>query len=159
MSTRRTFFQQASLLGLGALSGLPAVSSPAAEIDPDLKIVDVKLLVFKDGYDKEVYVRIEANDGTVGWGECSHNGLAVTQQLILDFLRPQLLGQSPFDTERLWEQMYWVNHDLGAGGLLTHAIGGIDCALWDLKGKLLGVPVYQLIGGKLRDRARALFGY
>ena len=159
MTSRRSFFKSLGLLGAGTLAHqTPAFSEPAPP-PTDVKIKDVKGLVFQDGYDRGVYVRVEATDGTVGWGESSANGIRAVQAIINDLLARQVVGQSPFDTERLWEQMFWKNVDLGSGGLLTYAVAGVDCALWDLKGKLLGVPVHNLIGGKFRDRVPAYAGF
>jgi len=159
MYSRRSFLKQSSLLSLTAL-GLPSLAlSYQDQIDPDIVIQDVKAMTFREGYDKGIYVRIETNDGTVGWGECSHNGMEVISTLVNSILAPQVIGKSPFDTEQHWEQMFWVNHDMGAGGALTYAIAGVDCAMWDLKGKILGVPVYQMIGGKMRDRVTAYGGF
>lgn len=159
MANRRTFLKTTGLLGLGSLSSQTPTFPPPAPPPTDVKIKDVKGLVFQDGYDRGVYVRVEATDGTVGWGESSANGIRAVQAIINDLLRPQVLNQSPFDTERLWEQMFWKNVDLGSGGLLTYAVAGVDCALWDLKGKLLGVPVHNLIGGKFRESVPAYAGF
>ena len=157
MATRRQFLRQSGLLSLGACIS-PALAPPA-DAPGDITVKDVKGLVFQDGYDRGVYVRIEASDGTVGWGESSANGIRAIQTIINDLLAKQVVGQSPFDTERLWEQMFWKNHDLGSGGALTYAVAGVDCALWDLKAKLLGAPVYKLIGGTFRDRVPAYGGF
>ncbi|WP_266368865.1 mandelate racemase/muconate lactonizing enzyme family protein [Tellurirhabdus rosea] len=157
MNTRRQFLRQTALLGLGTLA-LPALAQQP-DLPDDIRVKDVKGLVFQDGYDRGVYVRIEATDGTVGWGESSANGIRAIQAIINDLLKREVVGQSPFDTERLWEAMFWKNHDLGGGGALTYAIAGVDCALWDLKAKLLKVPVYKLIGGKFRDRVPAYAGF
>ena len=159
MTNRRDFFRKASLLAAGSLA-VPALAQPNPQSVPDdIKIKDVKGLVFQDGYDRGVYVRVEATDGTVGWGESSANGIRAVQAIINDLLVPQVVGKSPFDTEQLWEQMFWKNVDLGSGGILTYAIAGVDCALWDLKAKLLGVPVHKLIGGKFRDSVPAYAGF
>ncbi|GHB86504.1 mandelate racemase/muconate lactonizing enzyme family protein [Persicitalea jodogahamensis] len=159
MKTRRDFFKKTGLLTAGSLVGLDIPQPVSRDVPRDIKIKDIKGLVFQDGYDRGVYVRIEATNGTVGWGESSANGIHVVERLINDLLVPQVVGKSPFDTEQLWEQMFWKNVDLGSGGLLTYAIAGVDCALWDLKAKLLGVPVYQLIGGKFRDSVPAYAGF
>lgn len=156
---QRRNFLKTGVLSVGSLSvGLPALAH-WADVPKDIKIKSVKGFVFQDGYDRGVYVRVEATDGTVGWGESSANGIRAVQAIINDLLAPQVVGQSPFDTEMLWEQMFWKNVDLGSGGVLTYAIAGVDCALWDLKGQLLGMPVHNLIGGKFRDRVPAYAGF
>jgi L-alanine-DL-glutamate epimerase-like enolase superfamily enzyme len=73
-----------------------------------------------------------------------------------------LIGEDPLDTERLWDKMYRGCIYFGRRGVAITAMAGVDIALWDLKGKHLGVPVHQLLGGKRHDRIRAyasiLFG-
>ena len=64
-----------------------------------------------------------------------------------------LLGFDPFDGERIWHELY-AGSRFPTGSVITSAISGIDQALWDIKGKALDVPVYQLLGGKVRDRIR-----
>src|SRR5262249_16417522 len=106
-----------------------------------------------------VLVRIEANDGTVGWGEAISQFLEsalATATLIENGLAALIIGQDPLDIERLWEAMrekVWWYGD--SGGIAAFAISGMDMALWDLKGKLLNVPLYKLLGGKLQERLPA----
>src|SRR5919202_2746659 len=102
--------------------------------------------------------RIECDDGTVGWGECISQwpeaALAV-KPIIERGLGPAILGRDPLDTYAIWlamkEQSWWY----GEGGIASFALSAIDMAVWDLKGKALGVPLYKLLGGKLHDRLRA----
>ena len=67
-------------------------------------------------------------------------------------LRDSLLGKDPFEIESIWQQNYRRYTYLGPRGLPTVALSGIDIALWDIKGKALGVPVYELLGGRTRDK-------
>ncbi len=105
-----------------------------------------------------VVVRITADDGTVGWGEAHHgqNPTAMAE-VVQRGLGSLILGADPFDTEGIWAKLcrqQVVTHGLGAGSVI--ALSGIDIALWDLKGKLLGQPVYRLLGGgKRKIRAYA----
>ena len=73
-----------------------------------------------------------------------------------------LLGEDPFETEKLWYKMYEQNVYSGRRGIAIHAMSGIDMALWDIKGKALGLPVWKLLGGgfhkKVRCYASSLFG-
>lgn len=104
-------------------------------------------------------VRVQTNVGVTGWGESSSNSpTQVVATFIERALRKNVMGKNPFDTDELWNRMYWENHDLGPAGMLTYAIAGVDLALWDIKGKILDVPVYQLIGGAYRDRVPAYGG-
>ncbi len=103
-------------------------------------------------------VRIKAEDGTVGWGECISQwpeaALAV-KVLVERGLAPLLRGRDALDVRGLWELMRGHSTWYGRGGITNFAISAIDIALHDLKGKLLGVPVYQLLGGKVISRLRA----
>ena len=94
-------------------------------------------------------VRITADDGTVGWGEAhAPMGPVATKAVVDDVLAPLLLGQNPLSIERHWEYMYGSQRLRGhTAGYQMEGIAGVDIALWDLAGKLLGVPVYQLLGG------------
>ncbi len=126
-----------------------------------VKKVDVFPLGYEEPNDDNalryvVLVRIEASDGTVGWGECISQFLEstlATATLIENGLVSLIIGQDPLNIETLWEAMrgkVWWYGD--AGGIAAFAISAVDMALWDLKGKLLGLPLYQLLGGKQQDR-------
>ncbi len=103
-----------------------------------------------------VLVRIETQDGIVGWGECISQFLPATHAvtaLLENGLTDLLLGKNPLENEAIWNQLrqeVWWYGDVG--GIAAFAISAIDMALWDLKGKILGVPVYQLLGGKQTER-------
>jgi L-alanine-DL-glutamate epimerase-like enolase superfamily enzyme len=126
-----------------------------------VKKVDVFPLAYEEPNDDDamrymVLVRLEASDGTVGWGECISQFLEstlATATLIENGLVDVVLNQDPLDTETLWEAMrqkVWWYGD--AGGIAAFGISAVDMALWDLKGKILGVPLYQLLGGKQQER-------
>ena len=93
---------------------------------------------------------IEAEDGTTGFG-ISLNGAPVVS-IINDHFAPVLLGESCMATDRLWDMMVRMSAPYGMGGLTSHAISAVDLALWDLKGKLLSKPVYELLGGPQKER-------
>src|SRR6185369_8368367 len=99
-----------------------------------------------------VLVKIVTDDGVVGWGE-AHHGRAHTAvaKLIESTLRQLILGLDAHDVVGIWEKMYryqLASHGMGAGACL--AISGIDMALWDIRGKALGLPLYKLLGGARR---------
>ena len=101
-----------------------------------------------------LFLKLTTDDGTVGWGEPILEGRtetvrAAVTELIDDFV----LGSDPAEIERLWQQCYRGGHYRG-GPVLMSAIAGIDQALWDLKGKQFGAPVYELLGGRARDQIR-----
>ena len=97
-------------------------------------------------------VEVETDEGLVGLGEAAHFGgpLHSTRTVIEGELRPHLLGEDPRDVERLWEQMHQRGYKHGRGGILIAAMSGIDIALWDLRGKMAGLPVWRLLGGYRR---------
>jgi len=106
-----------------------------------------------------VVVRITADDGTVGWGEAHHgqNPTAMAE-VVEKGLGSLIIGADPFDSEGIFAKLFRqqvVTHGLGAGSVI--GLSGIDIALWDLKGKLLGQPVYRLLGGA-RKKIRAYAG-
>lgn len=102
-------------------------------------------------------VKVTASDGTVGWGEAhAPLGPAATRAVVEDVLAPLLLGQDPLAIERQWDYMYGSQRLRGhVTGYQMEAISGVDIALWDLAGKLLDVPVYQLLGGPFRTELPA----
>ena len=113
-----------------------------------MKITDVKAMTLK-GYKQWNYVQIETDAGLTGLGE-AHPGAGIAE-IILQF-KKTLVGADPRNIEPLYNRMISAASNRYAMGL--SAIGGIETALWDLLGKNLGVPVYQLLGGKYRDRIR-----
>jgi len=103
-------------------------------------------------------VRVETDDGTVGWGECVTmwpEASRTAKTIIEEGLAPLLIGRDPCDTYALWLLMRDHGWWYGVGGIASFAISALDIALWDLKGKALGQPLYQLLGGKQRDKLRA----
>jgi L-alanine-DL-glutamate epimerase-like enolase superfamily enzyme len=94
-------------------------------------------------------VKVTADDGTVGWGEAhAPLGPAATKAVVEDVLAPLLRGRNPLSIERHWEYQYGSQRLRGhVTGYQMEAIAGVDIALWDLAGKLLHVPVYELLGG------------
>jgi D-galactarolactone cycloisomerase len=99
---------------------------------------------------------IKTDEGVEGVGEALYLGPAdVAAKVIRDVFGPLLLGHDPLDTAVLWDAMYNWSRDGGQKGLPIAAMSAIDIALWDIKGKALGLPVYKLLGGAYRHRARA----
>ena len=102
-------------------------------------------------------VKVTADDGTVGWGE-GHAPLGprATAAVVTDVLAPLLVGEDPLAIELAWERMYGsMRLREHLAGYQLEAIAGVDIALWDLAGKLLGVPVYRLLGGPFRTELPA----
>ncbi|MFC4990316.1 galactonate dehydratase [Saliphagus infecundisoli] len=101
-----------------------------------------------------LFLRLETADGVVGWGEPIVEGRAHTvRAAVEELLESYLLGEDPADIEDHWQTMYRGGFYRG-GPVLMSAIAGIDQALWDIKGKRFGAPIYELLGGKARERIR-----
>ncbi len=115
-----------------------------------MKIRDIKTFPTRVGRRNQLIVKVETDEGIIGWGE---SGLSSRELAVAEVIRtyaPFLIGKNPMNIGALWQEMYRSNYFEG-GRVLTAAISAIDIALHDIKGKALGVPVYQLLGGKQRD--------
>ncbi len=100
-----------------------------------------------------LFLKVETDAGITGWGEPVIEGRAATVEAAVHELGDYLIGQDPARINDLWQVLYRGGFYRG-GAILMSAIAGIDQALWDIKGKALGVPVYQLLGGLVRDRMK-----
>jgi len=100
-----------------------------------------------------MFLKIETDEGVVGWGEPVIEGRARTVEAAVHELSEYLVGQDPSRINDLWQVMYRAGFYRG-GPILMSAIAGIDQALWDIKGKVMGQPVYELLGGLVRDKMK-----
>lgn len=100
-----------------------------------------------------LFVRVETSDGIVGWGEPAVEGRAATVAAAVAEFSDYLIGEEAGQIERHWQVLTKGGFYRG-GPVLSSAVAGIDQALWDIAGKRLGVPVYELLGGAVRDRVR-----
>jgi galactonate dehydratase len=100
-----------------------------------------------------LFLAIRTDEGVTGWGEPVVEGRTATVAAAVEELSDYLIGQDPFRIEDHWQVMTKGGFYRG-GPILSSAVAGIDQALWDIKGKALGVPVYELLGGAVRDRVR-----
>ena len=98
-----------------------------------------------------LFVRVETHDGAVGWGEASLEGHAEAVDGAFASLRERFIGANADNIEDIWQVAYRGGFYRG-GPVLMSALSGLDQALWDLKGRRLNVPVWQLLGGRVRDR-------
>lgn len=98
-------------------------------------------------------VEIITDDGFVGWGEAVIEGKATTVCACVNEMQEYLIGKDPTKIEDIWNMLYRAAFYRG-GPILMSAIAGIDQALWDIKGKKLGAPVYELLGGACRDKIK-----
>jgi len=97
-----------------------------------------------------VYVKVETDEGITGWGESTCGPVTVAN--MVDEMGATLIGKDPGRIEEHWQELYHLYHNVRGGVIQMAAISGIEIALWDIKGKALGVPVYELLGGPMRDK-------
>mgnify|MGYP001117279570 FL=1 len=128
-----------------------------------MKIKDVRLIPLMT-YEESIsagpggaLVEVETDEGVPGIGEtCIHSergeAALAAQKIVEVGFKPLLLGENPFDIQRLWLKLYSYCEWYGRAGIAIYALSGIDVALWDICGKTLGVPIYILLGGRFRDR-------
>lgn len=114
-----------------------------------VKITRIHTFAVQPGW---LFVKIETDEGITGYGECLPDKARVQAAMVRD-LEQYLLGEDPRRIVHHWQAMYRGSFWRG-GPSLTAAIGGLEMALWDILGKSLGAPVYQLLGGAVRDRIR-----
>lgn len=115
-----------------------------------IKITKLETFLVKPRW---VFLKVHTDAGVVGLGEPLLEGRALTIQTAIKEIEPYLIGKDPRDVTHHWQAIY--RHAFYKGGpILTSALSGIDQALWDIKGKLLNLPVYELLGGPTRDRVR-----
>ncbi|MBW8883099.1 MAG: galactonate dehydratase, partial [Asticcacaulis sp.] len=100
-----------------------------------------------------LFVRVETADGAVGWGEASLEGHTEAVEATFAEIRERFIGQDANRIEDMWQTFYRLGFYRG-GPVLMSALSGLDQALWDLKGKRFGVPVWELLGGRVRDRVQ-----
>jgi L-alanine-DL-glutamate epimerase-like enolase superfamily enzyme len=117
-----------------------------------MKITAIKTAATR-GHGMHLWVKVETDAGMTGIGECVHGGMQAIA--IIEYLAPKLIGRDPFAIDAIFEDMRRSHvFDGGFAGALITALTGIEIALWDLKGKALGVPIVELMGGKFRDKIR-----
>jgi len=142
-------------LGLGsfeiaAAGEVPGPEAPIASKD-NLKITRLETFLVKPRW---LFLKVHTNAGIIGLGEPITEGRARTCAEAVKEIEPYLVGKDPRQVVHHWQAIY--RHAFYRGGpILTSALSGIDMALWDIKGKALGVPVYELLGGPTRRRVRA----
>ncbi len=134
-----------------------------------MKITDVEAIYVRSDHVREVcdsgqdalIVRVHTDAGISGLGEVDSNPLAAKGAIegpyshaVTSGLRQLVLGEDPFETEKIWHKMYTGNIYGGRRGVGFHAMSGIDIALWDIKGKALGLPVWKLLGGGFHESIR-----
>ena len=119
------------------------------------------------GYSQQFYARrtahlveVETDEGVAGWGECFGPGnVALANKGIVEkVIQPMVIGDDPMDRDVTWHKVYNLLRDHGQKGMPLQALSGVDIALWDIAGKVAGLPLHKLIGGAHRTRIPA-YGY
>lgn len=119
-----------------------------------MRITQVKAIPVSAGMQNGrnyLFVKVETDDGLYGLGEAGITGKELAVQGAIQHFDEQLRGEDPTRIEHIWQRLFRGNFFKG-GQILTAAISAVDLALWDIKGKALGVPVWELLGGKCRDK-------
>jgi galactonate dehydratase len=156
-SAIRAAFGAAGMGALGACVGPKDIAYSMQDppdrrpvIDGKVKITKLETFLVKPRW---LFLKVHTNAGVVGLGEPVVEGRALTVKTAVEEIAPYLVGKDPRMVVHHWQAIY--RHAFYRGGpVLTSALSGIDQALWDIKGKLLGVPVYELLGGPTRSRVR-----
>ena len=107
--------------------------------------------IWLDDQPNTTWVRIHTDDGLIGLGETFYVPRAVSA-IVHDVFANLLLGRSPFDIENHWQNMFSTVNFFGFAGSETRAISAVDVALWDIVGQYTGQPIYNMLGGRSRDR-------
>ncbi len=160
MFNRRNFLTTLGLAGLSGVALPNSIHSNLSETSRSdeksgIKITNLKTFILP----RAIIVRLDTNAGISGWGESSPNNTHLIRTFIETDMKERVIGRDPFDVEPIWDELFWYNHDLGPAGALPYAIAGIDLALWDLKGKILKQPVYNLLGGSYQKEFLAYGGF
>lgn len=119
------------------------------EYQQKMNITNIKAYAFWAGFRNVCVVKIETDEGVYGWGESGLSGREHAVVGAITHFREFLIGQNPLNIGAIWQELYRSQYFEG-GRVLSAAISAIDIALYDIKGKVLGVPVYELLGGKQR---------
>jgi len=160
--SRRKFIKGATAVGAAGLVArlgridavaqeVAAGAASRAPINPNspLTIANVETFIHRNSW---VFVRITTDAGVVGWGEMLKDKARACAAEVQE-QKQHLLGQDPRRITRIWQSLY--RHGFYRGGpVLSAVLSGIDMALWDIRGRSLGLPVYELLGGAVRDRIR-----
>jgi galactonate dehydratase len=122
-----------------------------------MKIIDIQTYGVNLGNENHVFVKVISDEHIYGIGEAYRVGPDLATIAVIDDYKRWLLGEDPFRIEHLWRVMYNGSRFPG-GSIGCAALSGIEIALWDLKGRAFGRPVYELLGGRCRDRVRVYRG-
>lgn len=148
---RRDLLTAGALLAGGAFfaGGSSTHAAQAEDRTSSIRITNVRGFVCGT----KAYVKIDTNHQIVGWGEIT--GLVPSVAVALaESIKELLVDENPTRIEHLWQKVFRSHRDMRGGPFMTHTLSAIDMALWDITGKLWGVPVYRLLGGPMRTKVR-----
>mgnify|MGYP001615525448 CR=1 FL=1 len=118
-----------------------------------MKVTDLKTYVVMVQPGREwIFVELETDEGITGLGECSDYGATPHLVAGLEAVKHLVVGMDPRNIEDLWQKLFHGYSDLNGRGYVSHIMSALDIALWDIKGQTLGVPIYQLLGGPVREK-------
>jgi galactonate dehydratase len=120
--------------------------------DDTVKITDLRIFVVDADWRDWIFIKLYTDEGLTGVGEAGLSGGEAMVVAALDRIKTYLLGKSPFDIEQHWREIY--HGSFWRGPALTSALGAVEIALWDIVGKACNMPIYNLLGGRCRDRVR-----
>jgi L-alanine-DL-glutamate epimerase-like enolase superfamily enzyme len=124
-----------------------------------MKITAVKPFIVDGGFRPWTFVKVETSEpGLVGWGDCTDWGSPGPVAATVERYSEWVIGRDPMQAEAIWWDLSTASMR-HVGGIAWKAMSGIDSALWDIRGKALGAPVWQLLGGKLRDELRLYWSH
>ena len=118
-----------------------------------MKISDLKIYTMDAFRTNWAFIRVETDDGFHGWGEASLGTREMALEGCVEDLRRMVLGRNALDIEKMWFEVYRDSYWKG-GPLMMSALSGIEIAMWDIVGKFYNQPVYNLMGGKMRDKVK-----
>jgi len=116
-----------------------------------VRITDVKTTV---AFGRSIFVQVYTDEGVVGLGECSPMNARVIAHFVDTVLKPLIVGMDPLEVDRVWARMFYTPYKLGVQGAHPEAISGVDIALWDILGKVAGLPICKLLGGCFREKVK-----
>ncbi len=123
-----------------------------------MRITDIKTFIVDAGWRPWMFVKVETDEGLIGWGECSDGKSPHGIEGVIRDLKPLLLGKDPLAFEMRFYELF-INLRPSKGGIAAKAIAGLDCAFIDLKAKFLGISVPELFGGPTRDKVRVYWSH
>jgi galactonate dehydratase len=123
-----------------------------------MKITAIETLHCDAGWRNYHFVKLSTEDGIVGWSEFDEGFGSPGVSTVIETLAPRLIDQSAFDHERIYTELHAATRP-GSGGVVGQALGALENAMLDAKAKALGVPVYVLLGGKIRDRIKVYWSH